>query len=85
MLRKWTQARGNSATYECLARALQDPTVGRSDLAAKYCEICRDTSVGENCGFEKKKQSKTKQNRKLGGGGRGNLIISLIHPVEKQK
>jgi len=45
VLRNWRQACGNSATYECLAQALEDPTVGRSDLAAKYCEICRDTSV----------------------------------------
>lgn len=48
MLRKWTETSGSAATYESLALVLRDPTVGRSDLAAKYCDACRDTFGGEN-------------------------------------
>jgi len=44
VLKTWKEAFGSSATYEGLARALQHPVVGRSDLAVKYCGICSDVS-----------------------------------------
>ena len=78
MLKQWKQTCGNSATYECLARALQHRTVGRSDLAAKYCEICRDTSVGKICAFDKKKDL-FQTNGKACVKSTGYLIQTIFH------
>ena len=39
VLRRWQEIYPHDATYHCLARALQDPVVGRVDLAAKYCVL----------------------------------------------
>ena len=39
VLKRWTEVFGSAATYECLARALQHPIVGRGKLAVKYCGV----------------------------------------------
>ena len=46
VLKRWTERFGSAATYECLARALRHPMVGRGKLAAKYCGVCRDGYQG---------------------------------------
>lgn len=47
VLRRWSEVFGSAATYECLARALQHPMVGRGKLAVKYCGVCRDGDQGK--------------------------------------
>ena len=47
VLKRWTEGFGLAATYECLARALQHPMVGRGKLAVKYCGVCRDGFQGK--------------------------------------
>lgn len=47
VLRRWTEVFGSAATYECLARALQHPMVGRGKLALKYCGVFRDGYQGK--------------------------------------
>lgn len=37
MLLQWMQRCGSQASYDMLARALQNPQVNRHDLALKYC------------------------------------------------
>ena len=37
MLRKWTQIRGSSETFEELGRALMNKIVRRDDLVDRYC------------------------------------------------
>ena len=39
------------ATYQRLAHALQDPLVGKSHLAAKFCGLrfCKDKAVAKDC------------------------------------
>lgn len=49
VLKRWTEVFGSAATYECLARALQHPMVGRGKLAEKYCGVCRDSHQGRQC------------------------------------
>ena len=44
VLRRWTEVFGSAATYESLARSLLHPIVGRGELAAKYCDVCRDAN-----------------------------------------
>ena len=39
VLTTWQERFPHDATYHCLARALQHTTVGREDLAAKYCGL----------------------------------------------
>ncbi|XP_067016909.1 protein NLRC3-like isoform X2 [Acropora muricata] len=39
VLRRWQEIYSQDATYNCLARALQHPAVGRKDLAGKYCGL----------------------------------------------
>ena len=39
VLRRWQERYPDYATYHCLASALQHHTVGRKDLAAKYCGL----------------------------------------------
>ena len=39
VLRRWLEIYPQDATYHCLAHALQDPVVGRKDLAVKYCVL----------------------------------------------
>lgn len=59
VLRKWKQAFGSAATYQCLARALKHPVVGRSSLAVKYCGVhaCEDTGEGGEDSYSKKRTS----------------------------
>ena len=47
VLKRWTDVFGSSATYECLARALRHPTVGRGNLAVKYCGVYQDEYQGK--------------------------------------
>lgn len=37
MLLRWMQKGGSQASYDALARALQNPQVNRQDLAFRYC------------------------------------------------
>ena len=46
VLKRWTEVCGSAATYERLARALQNPIVGRGKLAEKYCGVCSDSHQG---------------------------------------
>ncbi|XP_044176229.1 uncharacterized protein LOC122959173 [Acropora millepora] len=47
VLRRWQEMYASNATYQHLARALQDPLVGRLHLAAKFCglQFCKDKAV----------------------------------------
>jgi len=47
VLKRWTDVFGSSATYECLARALRHPNVGKGNLAVKYCGVCQDGYQGK--------------------------------------
>jgi len=47
VLKRWTEVFGSTATYECLARALRHPIVGRGNLAVKYCGVCQDGYQGK--------------------------------------
>jgi len=51
LLRRWREMCASDATYECLARALQHPTVDRSNLAAKFCglQFFNEAAVAKDC------------------------------------
>lgn len=45
MLKKWLESCGGTATYQCLAVAFKQ--LGRTDLAAKYCNVYSDPLKGK--------------------------------------
>ena len=51
VLTRWKEMCGSDATYQQLARALQDPLVEKSHLAAKFCglQFCKDKAVTKDC------------------------------------
>ena len=51
VLRRWQERYPADATYHRLARALQDPSVDRVDVAVKYCSLQlgkKDVAVGKD-------------------------------------
>ena len=50
VIRSWQERYRKDATYHRLARALEDPRVGREDLAAKYCslQLGKDVAVARD-------------------------------------
>ncbi|XP_044176227.1 uncharacterized protein LOC114959826 isoform X2 [Acropora millepora] len=51
VLTRWKEMCGSDATYQQLARALQDPLVEKSHLADKFCglQFCKDKAVTKDC------------------------------------
>jgi len=47
VLKRWKEVLGKEATYECLARALQHPMVGKKNLTVKFCGVCPGAYQGK--------------------------------------